>query len=198
MNILRLSTLSLTLAVAVFALGYNPSFADKPGSVCEEHCSHGGDDDLKTTYTVQMHPGTVGGNVVVAENLCAGTTGTTGNSIRSVRFRGPGNCGVVFGVPIIDSGPSGYVLDLKLTGLEMRAGQDVLAFKAAHLFFTSLTDGSIYTSDTVGASFIFDEDKDSFFATVNKNDVNLIKEVNPMKGQVVGPISVGTIEYTAN
>ena len=33
MNILRLSTLSLTLAIAVFALGYvNPSFAGKPGA----------------------------------------------------------------------------------------------------------------------------------------------------------------------
>jgi len=40
MNISRLSTLSLTLAVAVFALGYNPSFAGKPGAGGHDH---GGD-----------------------------------------------------------------------------------------------------------------------------------------------------------
>ncbi len=45
MNILRLSTLSLTLAVAVFALGYNPSFADsKNGACAPNHCDQHGDD----------------------------------------------------------------------------------------------------------------------------------------------------------
>ncbi len=39
MNILRLSTLSLTFAIAVFALGYaNPSFAGKPS--CENNSTH--------------------------------------------------------------------------------------------------------------------------------------------------------------
>ena len=55
MNILRLSTLSLTLAIAVFALGYNPSFADKPNSdgCGQVHCDHGEDlGDL--TYTVNL------------------------------------------------------------------------------------------------------------------------------------------------
>ncbi len=56
MKILRLSNLSLTLAIAVFALGYNPSFADKPGSgTClQEHCDHGGEDPSGLTYTVDL------------------------------------------------------------------------------------------------------------------------------------------------
>jgi len=43
MNILRLSTFSLILALAVITLGYNPSFADKPESgLCgQDHCDHG-------------------------------------------------------------------------------------------------------------------------------------------------------------
>jgi len=55
MKILRLSTLSLTLAIAVFALGYNPSFADKPdsGPCGQRHCDHG--EDLgNLTYTVNL------------------------------------------------------------------------------------------------------------------------------------------------
>ena len=56
MSILRLSTLSLTLAIPVFALGYNPSFADKPdcGDNQDQHCNHG-DDPGGLTYTVRCH-----------------------------------------------------------------------------------------------------------------------------------------------
>ncbi len=46
MSIIRSSTLSLTVAIAVFALSYNPSFADKgnSGNCGDVHCGHGGDD----------------------------------------------------------------------------------------------------------------------------------------------------------
>ena len=57
MNILRLSTLSLTLAIAVFALGYvSPSFADKPGSgPCGQvHCDHGEENPSDLAYTVNL------------------------------------------------------------------------------------------------------------------------------------------------
>ena len=56
MNISRLSTLSLTLAIAVITLGYNPSFADKPdsGDCLQVHCDHGEElGDL--TYTVDLN-----------------------------------------------------------------------------------------------------------------------------------------------
>ena len=59
MNILRLSTLSLGLAIAVFAVGYNPSFADKPkcGSNQNQHCDHGDDpggDPSVIKYTAEL------------------------------------------------------------------------------------------------------------------------------------------------
>ncbi len=51
MNILRLSTLSLILVVAVFAVGYtNPAFADKPGDGGHNH----GDDPGGFTYTIDL------------------------------------------------------------------------------------------------------------------------------------------------
>ena len=51
MNILRLSTLSLTLIVAVFAFGQtNPAFADKPGDGGHNH----GDDPSGLTYTIDL------------------------------------------------------------------------------------------------------------------------------------------------
>ena len=55
MNILRLSTLSLILAIAVITLGYNPSFADKPGSGdCQQvHCDHG-EELVDLTYSVNL------------------------------------------------------------------------------------------------------------------------------------------------
>ena len=50
MNISRVVTLSLALAVAVFALGYNPSFAGKP--VNGEH-NHGGEDKTETVFLLR-------------------------------------------------------------------------------------------------------------------------------------------------
>ncbi len=55
MNILRLSTLSLTLAVAVFALGYNTSFADKPDPITG-HGPHD-DDPSAIDYSVELTAG---------------------------------------------------------------------------------------------------------------------------------------------
>jgi len=65
MNFSRLATLTLALAVAVFALSYNPSFADNPkkGDCDPKHCDHGGDDGggggglEGVTYTVQLTTG---------------------------------------------------------------------------------------------------------------------------------------------
>ena len=55
MNILRLSTLSLTLAVAVFAFSYtNPAFADKPGEGGHNH--GGGGEDPSPIEACDVHP----------------------------------------------------------------------------------------------------------------------------------------------
>ncbi len=56
MKILRLSSLTLGLAIAIFALGYNPSFADQPNSdgCGQVHCDHGGGDPSCLTYTIEL------------------------------------------------------------------------------------------------------------------------------------------------
>ena len=67
MKILRLSTFSLTLAVAVFGFGYtNPAFADKPGDGGHNH-----DDDsgFPTGLTVQFS-----GGAFVSVNPALGVT----------------------------------------------------------------------------------------------------------------------------
>ncbi len=51
MNILRLSTLSLALVMAVMTLGSNPSFANKP--VDGKH-DHGDEGNTETTFTVNI------------------------------------------------------------------------------------------------------------------------------------------------
>ncbi len=57
MKILRLSTLSLTLAIAVFALSYvNPSFA-APGGGKHNHGGGGDDPSFPTNITVQLSGG---------------------------------------------------------------------------------------------------------------------------------------------
>jgi len=62
MSILRLSTLSLTLAIAVITLGYaNPSFADKPGTggcvvTAHEHCHDDGGEDPSPIEACDVHP----------------------------------------------------------------------------------------------------------------------------------------------
>ncbi len=71
MNILRLSTLSLTLAIAVFALGYNPSFADPP-KCGGQHCDHGDEPSDTIDITVQLS----GGAFVSVDN----TLGVTAES----------------------------------------------------------------------------------------------------------------------
>ena len=58
MNILRLSTLSLTLAIVVFALGYNPSFADKPDPI-DGH-NHANEPIVTIDYTVELSDGAFG------------------------------------------------------------------------------------------------------------------------------------------
>ena len=76
MKISRLSSLTLGLAIAVFALGYaNPSFADKPTCDNNTHCDHGDDGgsgggDAGTTYTVNMEVTSLNTPIAVP---CTGT-----------------------------------------------------------------------------------------------------------------------------
>ncbi len=74
MNILRLSTFSLTLAIAVFALGYaNPSFAGKKCDADPNHPSckdggGGGDDDKTLRAKFDLFIGTTGPQYILSDN----------------------------------------------------------------------------------------------------------------------------------
>ncbi len=74
MNILRLSTLSLTLTIAVFALAYsNPSFAGKKCDADPNHPSckdggGGGDDDKTLRAKFDLFIGTTGPQYILSDN----------------------------------------------------------------------------------------------------------------------------------
>ncbi len=107
MNILRLSTLSLTLAIVVFALGSaNPSFADKPGSgkcvkTQHEHCH---DDDEsgrdETFYDVVIGPMTSNGMTIIGKSdlehpwLTFGNGTSIGLGDATLSPPGPGRPGI--------------------------------------------------------------------------------------------------------
>ena len=184
MNILRLSTVALTIVLftmGALILPVNTALAHCKGShEGVDGCAdpHGGNDGDKTRFMVEMQEGDVGG--VVATGACAGTTS---NSIRSVSF--PEGCGTVT-VSFITP-PTAFPLILDLFALEVQATKAVL------LFFTS-DDGGIYVSDRVKASFTASET--TFEIVVNKDNLNLTKNNQPDKGDVVGPFAVGTIDFT--
>ena len=184
MNILRLSTVALTIVLftmGALILPVNTALAHCKGShEGVDGCAdpHGGNDGDKTRYMVEMREGEVGG--VVAENGCAGTTS---NSLRSVSF--PEDCGTVtvYFITPFTGGP----LTLDLFALEVKGTKAVL------LFFTSSV-GGVYVSDFVKASFTASET--TFEIVANKENLNLTKNNQPDKGDVVGPFAVGTIDFT--
>ncbi len=70
MNTLRLSALSLSLALAVVTLGYaTPAFADKPTGAGHNHGGEDGNGETSAVYTVQLTMGGfIFGPVVVTPN----------------------------------------------------------------------------------------------------------------------------------
>ncbi len=112
MNILRLSTLSLTLAVAVFALGYtNPAFADKPSG---GNHNHDGDPGFPTGMTVQL----IGGAFVFDE----GEVGVTPDS----EFKLSGNVDVNMTRPGFDPALGSWNNVFDLCGLLGPTGAEVV------------------------------------------------------------------------
>jgi hypothetical protein len=201
MSILRLSTLSLTLAVAVFALGYNRSFADKP--VNDQH-DHGGGDDPATVFDVAMQPtdvvedGTLG--LLISNGAC-GTTEDQGQRELDVSFpatdedEDEDEC-VTVDVSFITP-PTGGPLTLRAFGLIVRSNKsDVLIF---------LTDGEIidghlvpdtagvYVSERLSATI---SRNGSITVAVNMDGLAVEKNHQPRKGELVGPIAIGEIVYT--
>jgi len=184
MNILRLSTLSLTLAIAVFSLGYvSPSIADQPDNL-GNHGQHGEDDGADTTFSVEVIT-TVGDEHGV--NTLPGCEGTTDKNL-SVNFLT--NCDapdvMAGGVPLFSFGIA--VRDKKL---------DVL------LFFRTMQlndpDGETYVSDRYPVTIVDGdpgEGSADFHLTVTNPAVVLTKAHQPNKGTTLPPIAVGNIVYT--
>jgi hypothetical protein len=201
MNILRLSTLSLTAAIAVFALGYaSPAFAPPP--VCPgDHPScknDSGDGDGDTDFTVEMKPGSVGGadGLLISDGPC-GTTVDQGQreldaSFPALEVDGCVTVGVNFITP-----PTGGPLTLRALAFQVRSNKsDVLMF---------FTDGQIieghlvpdtagvYVSERLPATI---SRNGSITVEVGLSGLNVVKNHQPGKGDLVGPIAIGNIVYT--
>lgn len=91
MNILRLSTLSLTLAIAVFALGYAaPSFAHKTGEQ-HNHGGGGGDPNEDEIFGLNFEPrGQLTGPGLLTNQGQSGEPGAPGAVDYTVRASAPG------------------------------------------------------------------------------------------------------------
>ena len=195
MNILRLSTLLLALAIAVMTLGYVNSSSAGPKNCVENDPRWGCDpkpgDDGTETFSVDVVAGTGNFNWVVATGDCAGTTTMKLNASFPV---GP-PCGSTITVQFKDPpGPTGSVV-LRLFEIVVRPKKPDVTLK-----FTSnmtVVEGesiSIYRTDrlpwTLGGLSPLTLD-------IGDTMVELIKPQEPDKGALLGPIAVGTIVYTA-
>ncbi len=193
MSILRFSTLSLTLAIAVFALGYvSPSFADKPDDK-GNHGQHDGDDGTES-FSVDMVAGSDDGNDnwVVATGACAGTTS------KNLSASFPVPCGTTITVQYISPpGPSGSVV-LRLFALDVRTKkQDALLFFTSNTTVSPAVEGAsvFHTKDRLKWTFE-SVSPTKIMIEVNKRDVTLIKEHEPDKRALLDSIDVGNIVYT--
>ncbi len=198
MNILRLSTLSLILAIAVMTLGYaNPSFAapkkcgGNPDTVLP---GCGGTADVAAEFKVALLqgglPDEANGMVISKdEDAC----GTTEGENRGATF--PEGCVTVFDV---DFDPAeGAELDLRAFSLEVRLNKSDMM-----IFFTDMeipdsgpvSNDTVYVSDRLPVTI--SRDGDSFTVEVNMENLALIKAHHERKGDLVGPIAIGKIVFT--
>ena len=187
MNISRLSTLTLGLAIAVFALSYSPSFADRPGSGdCGlGHCPHDGDDDNGGgKFTVQIAGGDL--DTTACEGL------TKGKKL-SVVFPGVWsgnrlNCGVVM-INVGNGVFPVYLGEIAVTNEKHRP--------TARLFFTSMPfqqfPGNEFGYQSEGLEGTINPDG-TF--VINKTS-DIIKSNQPGKGDThTDAFFIGTIVYT--
>ncbi len=186
MNILRLSNLSLTLAIAVFALGYvSPSFADQPDPITRSHGQHDGDDGIEK-FLVEYITGDVDG--VNTPPDCAGTT----DKNLSVNFLT--NCEA----PDVMAG--GNPLWLSAIAVRDKKLDVLLFFRTEQLNFPNRNPGELYVSDRLPVTIVDgdpgEEGSANFHLTVTNPAVVLTKAHQPNKGTTLSPIAVGNIVYT--
>ncbi len=199
MNILRLSTLSLTLAIAVFALSLAIPTVAAPKK-CEKNPDApgcGGEDETETVFSVEMQSGTVGGadGLVTSNGDCGITEGARNDNVRI-----PDGC--VPGVEVyFTTGPTGGPLTLTAFSLGVRFNKLDM-----HIFFTDgqiisgHNTGDVYVSERLPVTIIPDGSSPSgstpFTVKVNLSGLYVIKSHQPRKGDLVGPIAIGEIVYT--
>ncbi len=196
MNILRLSTLSLILAIAVMTLGYaNPSFGaskkcDGNPDPIPPGC--GGADDIEPEFSVEMQQGEVPNDPMTKKPpkelvISDGDCGTTEGENRGASF--PDGCVMTVEVCFRPPGPTGCPLTLQLFSLGVK-----LSKSDVQLFFTSDQNDSVYQTERLAVKII--RIGSSFEIPVNTVGLNLTKAHQPMKGDLVGPIAIGNIVYT--
>ena len=194
MNTLRLSTLSLTLAIAVFALGYNPSLA-KPK--CDNPPCGGGKDTTETEFMVEMQRGTLAENTAGLVTSNGVACGITAGEIHGGRF--PDGCVTVTANFITDPGAP---LILRATSFGVRFNRSIanLHFTDGPILFPHRNQGDGYGLNGMPMTVMPDGSSPSgsapFTVKVNKSGLFAIKSHQPRKGDLVGPIAVGEIVYT--
>ncbi len=192
MNILRLSTLSLTLAIAVMTLGVSADGWAAPK--CDTPPCGGGKDKTETVFMVEMHPGTEVGEdgLVTSAGVDCGTT----EDSRDLGVTFPEGCVTVS--PNFITEPIGAPLTLRLFTLGVRANRS-----EAQLFFSDVAipshgpvpNESVYVISGLPVTI---SPTGPITVTVNLSDLGVIKAHQPRKGDLVGPIAIGEIVYTPN
>ncbi len=201
MNILRLSTLSLILAIAVITLGYAgyssaaPPCSKKQVEGCRDD-SGDGEGKTETVFLVEMqrgglprdHPTT--GNplegVVISNPPCGSTEGEL--HLGAV-FRD--DCAVIN--VCFMSGPTGCGLTLHLWYVQVNLNKSNVK-----IWFRADNENNLFVTDHLAVTIIPDEDESSSAFTVEVNEFDLTAERNhnPGKGDLVGFIAIGNIVYT--
>ena len=196
---------STLLVASILTFGLSTEIASAHGPACEKHhkkddgCSPpggggggGGKDETETVFTVEMlegdwdsEPGLVTSN---------GPCGTTEGELNlDVRF--PKNCVTVTGVDYLPT--EGASLTLNAMALDVRFNKsDMLIFFSsdAIAYPSPQSNESVYVSERLQVT-IRGGDGSSFTIVVN-DSLNLIKAHQEMKGDLVGPIFIGEIDYT--
>ena len=188
MNISRVTTISQTLAIAVFALGYvSPSFADKADNDGNHGPHGGGGTGTVTTFSVAVVGGSGDGNWVVTPDGCEGQTDS-----QKLTFFFPESDADCLAGDVMTGGVLYY-----LYGIEVREKKtDVM------LFFTNVPiaypiSSDVYNTGRLPAT-VAELAGSSFEIQVDLTGLNLIKAAQPNRGMTEGPIAVGNIVFTAN
>ena len=122
MNILRLTILSSTLAIAMMTLGYNPSFANKPTN--GEHDHGDGDGGTETTFSVKVE--TNGTNGLKTSGECEGTSTPSQHLTVSYFIDDLSDCGPVW-ITKANGGPTEVYL-LHIATKQTKRGDTVSIF----------------------------------------------------------------------